>query len=115
MTFQKTQVICVYIDEAHACDEWPLGTIECVKKPKTQEERISIAQYFVDKYQLKIPLLVDNMKNSFDSVYAAWPERWYILRLGDGRIHKIGYPNTEFGYDRREVKRWLETLEEREN
>jgi len=110
MEYKHTSVICVYIAEAHACDEWPLGNFECVKKPKTQEERIAAAQYFVDKYGLKIPVLVDNMDNAFDNVFAAWPERWFLLHKSM-TVLDVGFPTTEFGYDRGQVEEILQEFE----
>jgi len=109
----KIQVICVYLAEAHACDEWPLGNFECVRKAKTQQERLDIARYFVDKYDLQVPVLVDNMENVFDNAYGAWPERWYLLSKTLHTFEEIGYPSTEFGYDRSSLETIVQQIERR--
>jgi len=97
--------LCVYIAEAHAVDEWPLGKIVCLKQPKTMEERLRVAREFKEKYDLRLPLLVDKMDNNFDAKYASWPERFYVIE--NGRMELIGMPTTEFGYDREDVRSWL--------
>jgi len=39
------------------------------------ETRLSIANDFVDKFEVKLPMLVDTMDNEFDAQFASWPER----------------------------------------
>jgi len=97
--------VTVYIAEAHAMDEWPLGTKVCLPQHKTIEERLTVARIFRDTYGFKIPILVDTIDNNFDSLYASWPERFYIIE--DGKMELIGSPTLEFGYDRESVRRWL--------
>jgi maltose-binding protein MalE len=76
--------------EAHAQDEWPICSSRCspggkkvmYNQPTTLEERISVAKDFVDAFQLKIPMMIDTMKNSFEELYAAWPLRIFIIKGG---------------------------------
>jgi len=98
-------MVGIYISEAHAMDEWPLGNIVCINQHKTIEERLTVANDFKDNYHFSVPLLVDTMDNQFDSLYASWPERFYIVR--DAKMAFIGIPSTEFGYDRNDIVRWL--------
>jgi len=97
--------LAVYISEAHAQDEWPLGNIVCLTQHKTQEERLTVARNFQKDYQFQIPILVDEMDNNFDKLYASWPERFYIIE--QGKMKLIGFPTTEFGYDRNDIRKWL--------
>jgi len=87
-------------------DEWPLGKTVCLNQPKTMKERLDVAKDFKEKYDFQLPLLVDKMDNNFDGKYASWPERFYIIE--NGRMELIGSPTTEFGYDREDVRSWLE-------
>jgi len=88
----KAEFRLVYIMEAHAQDEWPICSSRCspggkkvtYNQPKSIQERISVAKDFMDALQIKIPMIVDTMDNSFEDLYAAWPLRAYIIR--DGRI-----------------------------
>jgi type I thyroxine 5'-deiodinase len=66
----------VYILEAHAKDVWPLGKKICFNQPKTIEERLQVANTFVKDYGFQIPMLVDEIDNNFNDIYAAWPERY---------------------------------------
>jgi len=98
--------VAVYIAEAHAQDEWPLGKKVCLMQHKTMEERLSAARSFQKDYDFQIPLLVDLMDNNFDGLYSSWPERFYII---DGfKMDLVGFPSTEFGYDRAFLKNCLD-------
>jgi len=88
----------VYISEAHANDEWPLGVKYCYNQPKIIKTRLEIANDFVRDFNFKISMLVDTMDNEFDSLFAAWPERFYIVE--DGVLTLVGEPTNEFGFDR---------------
>jgi len=97
--------VAVYIAEAHAQDEWPLGKKVCVMKHKTIEDRLSVARAFQKDYDFQIPILVDLIDNNFDELYSSWPERFYII---DGfKMSLVGFPSTEFGYDRNFLINWL--------
>jgi len=98
--------LAVYIDEAHAQDVWPLGKKVCLNQPKTLEERLEAARNFQKDFKFQIPILVDKMDNNFDTQYASWPERFYIIV--NGKMEVIGFPTIEFGYDRLE-NWWLVT------
>jgi hypothetical protein len=90
----RVQLLAVYISEAHAADEWPVGKkISCVNQPQTIEERIELAKRFVAKHKYKIPMLVDSMDNSFQSIFSPWPYRYYAIR--DGRVIFKAQPDPE--------------------
>jgi hypothetical protein len=103
--------VYIYISEAHAQDEWPLGNVESHPQPKTIEDRLILAQSFRDVYMTKagqvedIPVFVDGIENSFDE-YAVWPERFYIIE--NNILVHIGEPCTELGFDRGKIEDYLE-------
>jgi len=105
--------LAVYIAEAHAQDIWPLGNKVCLNQHKTLEERLQAAKNFQKDYKFQIPILVDKMDNNFDSLYASWPERFYIIE--NGKMEVIGFPTIEFGYDRQQICRWLENRQNVQN
>ena len=74
--------LAVYISEAHATNEWPLGRRVCISQHETLEDRIAAAQAYHKDMQAKVPLVVDPMNNSFNNTYHAWPERLYIINNG---------------------------------
>jgi len=87
----------VYISEAHAIDEWPVGdgygTLKGFKQPKTIEQRIAVAKEFVGDFTYGVPMVVDTMTNQFDNAFACWPVRYYILNKG--HIYYKAQPNAE--------------------
>jgi len=68
--------------EAQAVDQWPLGKQVQIKQHIDLQDRINAAQLFKKETNFQIPLFVDCMDNTFNKIYAAWPERAYILHKG---------------------------------
>eukprot|EP00276_Gloeochaete_wittrockiana_P001060 CAMPEP_0184676646 /NCGR_PEP_ID=MMETSP0308-20130426/88461_1 /TAXON_ID=38269 /ORGANISM="Gloeochaete witrockiana, Strain SAG 46.84" /LENGTH=105 /DNA_ID=CAMNT_0027124491 /DNA_START=314 /DNA_END=628 /DNA_ORIENTATION=- len=99
----KADVLFVYITEAHAVDEWPIGSRLKYSQPKTTAERCTIARDFVSALDVRIPLLVDTDANSFETKYAAWPIRFYIIL--DGLMALIANPK-QCTYDVVEIRHW---------
>jgi hypothetical protein len=101
--------VTVYIREAHPLDEWQMKSNEtenvCYRQPRTLEDRVAIANDFVERFHYAIPLAVDPMENPADHVYAGWPERLYIVDES-GRIAYKGKTGP-FGYHPEEVEAWL--------
>jgi len=97
----------VYITEAHSADEWPVGeTISFCDQPKTLEERCSLARKYVVERKLKVPMLVDDVCNTFENEFAAWPFRFYIFV--DDKLELKAQPNTiDYSYDLEEIRTWL--------
>jgi len=106
----KSQVdfLGVYISEAHASDEWPLGIKYVYEQPKEMETRLHIANGFVNDFKVKLPMLVDTMANEFDNNFASWPERFYIVQ--GNKLMLVGEPTTEFGFDREIIRSALNSL-----
>ena len=115
--FPAARFVYVYVAEAHARDEWPLGSVECADQPTTLDERLARARHFRDAYGVaeRIPVVVDKMDNAFDAAYAVWPERFFIVqrrpqgggREGEPALALVGQPATEFGYERGDLQHWL--------
>ena len=58
-------------------------------QPKTAEERVKIAHACKSGLQLELPFVLDNIENTAAALYAAWPERIYVIAK-DGKIHFRG-------------------------
>jgi len=99
--------LCVYIMEAHALDQWPLGKYSTKTQHKTLQDRLEAAKQFQQANNFKPTLVVDEIDNNFNSVYAAWPERgWIIL---EGKISYISDPKLDGSIDwETGVMNWLE-------
>lgn len=96
----------VYIAEAHAFDEWPVGDHlllgRRILQPRRLEERLALAGDFQRGYGLEaLELLVDDPAldagAGFDATYAAWPTRFYVLQ--QGQIAWIAWPDEKHEYD----------------
>ena len=75
--------VMVYGAEAHAQNEWPIGSEIQYDQPTTLEERLKIAKEFISTYDLQIPLVLDSCpENEFHELYAAWPVRFYVISKG---------------------------------
>jgi len=75
--------LAIYIVEAHAIDEWPVGDPLKVTQPKTIAERCGVARAFVSEYDLKLPMVVDQLDNNFSDTFAGWPVRFYVVQRDD--------------------------------
>lgn len=105
----RARFLTVYIKEAHPEDEWQMDSNEkenvCYPQPKTLRERVAIANDFVKRFHYDVPILVDDMENSANDVYAGWPERFYVVDES-GKIVFKGKPGP-FGFHPEEVESWL--------
>lgn len=79
----RLQFYCVYIQEAHPTDgrQSAQNLVDAVlyEQPKSIEEREELAQVCVLRLNLKMPMLLDDMSNEVDRLYAALPDRLYLL------------------------------------
>ena len=79
----KVQFYCVYIQEAHPTDgrQSARNVADGVlyEQPKSIQQREELTQVCVLRLNLKMPMLLDNMSNEVDRLYAALPDRLYFL------------------------------------
>jgi len=106
---EKAKFLTVYIAEAHAKDEWPVGEkVSACDQPKTLEERQTIAKRFVRQHGFKLPMVLDSMDNDFMTTFAAWPIRFYVIQ--NGRLAYKAQPiASQFTYNIDELEDWLTT------
>lgn len=71
--------LVIYIAEAHAIDEWPVGDPLKIMQPISTIERVGIASKFKKDYNFLLPMLVDTVQNEFEQTYSAWPIRFYVI------------------------------------
>lgn len=110
----RAQFVLIYIAEAHSYDEWPVGDHlllgRKIYQPTRAEERLPLAVAFCRDYGLSsLCLAVDDpaldSAGGFDSIYAAWPTRFYVLK--GGKLSWIAWPSASHEYNEA-----LEELEE---
>ena len=59
----------------------PIGSQICYTQPKTDADRIRIADDFIERMGYRIPMLIDpvSQNNPFSQLYAPWPIRFYVI------------------------------------
>jgi len=102
----------VYIQEAHASDVWqmPSNIRESVvfRLPRSLEERTGVASSCIRKLGIKIPALIDDMRDSTERAYTGWPDRIYLIDRS-GRVTFKTKPGP-FGFDPSLLKAQLERV-----
>jgi len=78
--------VTIYIAEAHAVDEWPLGRHTKIKQHKTLDDRVNAAkslQELAQERKLNIgSIAVDDIDNKFTQLFACHPERFFVIYRG---------------------------------
>ncbi|CAF3907730.1 unnamed protein product [Rotaria magnacalcarata] len=99
--------LVIYIAEAHARDQWPVGnTISSVNQPTVLDERLENARRSQMNLKFEMPMLVDNMDNSFHETYGSWPFRFYAIY--DGKLVMKPEPDKDiYTYNLNELDRWV--------
>jgi len=97
----------VYIEEAHAADEWPICEAPReLTQHKSLDERLKAARLLLSDYEFdsRITFFADDMQNSFNCAYASWPFRFWVLMQGTVQLKAM--PNNA-QYDLNELDLWL--------
>lgn len=80
---EQVDFYCVYIQEAHPDDGWQVAMNfddEVIfNQPETLAEREALAQVCALRLNMEMPMLLDDLDNRADTLYAALPERLYVL------------------------------------
>ncbi|CAF3303973.1 unnamed protein product [Rotaria socialis] len=99
--------LVIYIAEAHARDQWPVGnTISSVNQPTELDQRLENARRSKKDLKFEMPMLVDNMDNSFHETYGSWPFRFYAIY--DGRLVMKPEPDKDmYTYNLNELEKWV--------
>ena len=69
--------------EAHPVDAWQDEDNQkdkiSVASPKTLAERCAVEGACATKLALRIPAIIDDLANSTEEAYTAWPDRLYVI------------------------------------
>ena len=104
--------LTIYIEEAHAHDEWWLpespgahvGGGSYIANHRHIQDRMGAAKRFVDDFGFPGEVVCDSFQDEVNDRYGAWPERLYIIEQGVV-VYKGGIG--PFDYRLAEVKDWL--------
>lgn len=103
-TRETVQWLFVYILEAHASDEWPIGSSVVIPQHKTIADRADACAMSHRSLALDIPVVLDSIDNSFNRTYAAWPFKFYLI---DNGIIEYIPVLSDASYDEMEIVKWL--------
>lgn len=80
---QNVSFSIVYILEAHANDEWPVGS-QLFDYPQATclSQRAKAAHDFKTQFQVSSPIVLDTIDNTFEKEYAPWPFRFFVIQKG---------------------------------
>lgn len=79
----RARVAMVYLSEAHAADEWPMGRHVVVLQHKDIEQRARAAREFVSSTGLMFDdIFLDNMNDAFMHAFSAHPQRFFVIDAG---------------------------------
>ena len=114
----KSDYLVVYIEEAHATDEWPISSSRYVpsgepvnvRQPRSVEDRAKLARDLLKMYGIeegeRLKVAVDSPEgNAFEKAYAPWPVRMYVIE--DGVVQFLSAP-TDSAHDAAGLRDWLE-------
>ena len=86
--------------EAHALDAWQDDDNQkdhiSIASPRTLAERCAVEGACATKLALRIPAVIDDLSNSTEAAYTAWPDRLYVIDA-DGRVAYKSKPGP-FGF-----------------
>ncbi len=106
---ERADFLTVYVREAHPTDEWQMKSNVkedvCYAQPRNLEQRVAIATDFIKRFHYPLPLGVDDVNNGANDVYAAWPERIYIIDETGHIAYRGGIG--PFHYHPEEARAWL--------
>lgn len=103
----------VYIREAHPIDSRrpaPYAEEKGISEATTLGERCAVALDLLDDKNLFIPTIVDDMDNSVNEAYSAFPDRIFVVDV-HGKI-AFAADRGPWGYAPaiKDVREWLEEL-----
>lgn len=109
----RVDVVTVYITEAHATDEWPIGSVLQYEQPRTLAQRRHVARDFISHTGYELPVLLDGVGveacagNAFELIYVPWPIRFYIIHKS--RLAHIAKPS-QCAFSLNDIRRQLDLL-----
>ncbi len=102
----RAEFVMVYVREAHPKGGWVLPSNDRVgvslDQPKTQDERIAVAQTCQRTLGFDMPFLVDTIDDAVGAKYSGMPSRLYLLDSEGKVAYKSG--RGPFGFKPRELE-----------
>ncbi len=81
----------VYIREAHPVGSRRPDREVRVQDPSTLDERVEVAGQCVGDLDLPMPTLIDEIRNTTEAAYDAWPDRLFLVGVDGKLAYKGGH------------------------
>lgn len=106
---EQARVVVVYLREAHAMDEWPMGCHVQVSQATTLDDRAESARHFKASTRLQVDaVFIDGLEDGFMHLMSAHPQRFFVVdSTGVLRLKAMPF---EGGYSLEDVDRCLSEL-----
>lgn len=94
----RVRVLTIYIAEAHAREEWPIGEahsnggVLSLAQAKSLAERRAAARIFEQQLAWPFAIYVDGMGDAFEATFAAWPLRFFVVAADGQTIAHVAHP-----------------------
>lgn len=100
----------IYVYEMHSVNNWfiPINLKENViyDQPKNDIERSAIVMDWIKYKNIKMPVAMDDIENTIDTLYAGSPERLYFI----DKNGLIQFRSSEGPFDDKEVDEWEKVI-----
>jgi len=102
----RARIVAVYLREAHAINEWPMGHHVQVTQATTLVERAETAKRFITATGLSLDsVFVDAVEDKFMHMLSAHPQRFFVIDATG--ILRLKAAPFEGGYSLDDVDRCL--------
>jgi len=105
----RATFVMVYVREAHPLGGWQLESNNRVgvklEQPRTDQERVSVAQMCSNRLGLGMPMLVDTINDTVGARYSGMPSRLYLIDHRGRIAYKSG--RGPFGFKPAELEHSL--------
>jgi len=112
MYSDKFRFVGVYIEEAHAVDEWPISEApRDIRQHQSLKERLAACNHLLSENESwlgeEFSFYLDSMDNSFNIRYRSWPFRFWIV--SKDRVLFKAMP-TNSSYDLRDLEKFADAF-----
>lgn len=111
----RLRVLTVYIAEAHAQEEWPVGDAHsegvcAMSQHATLAQRRAAAELFVHELSWPFAVYVDGMADAFERTFAAWPLRFFLVAADGVTLAHVAQPTSGYTYSVADLRAAVEPL-----
>ena len=92
--YGSVRIVAIYIQEAHAKDEWPISEAPReFRQHRGMGARLTAARALIEDYDMppQVTWYCDTMDDNFNKAYASWPFRFWVLEPATNGTHTVAF------------------------